>query len=112
MAAIGRVRASLRVFGEALDPDEVSALLGRPPSRQHRKGDKVEGKGKGRKGLPRELRNLALPDRDWNVAMPIARSFFTAATWDNQPPAASQAPRDVKSVTETGAPGGDASGSS
>ena len=45
MAAIGRVRASLRVFGEALDPDEVSALLGRPPSRQHRKGDKVEGKG-------------------------------------------------------------------
>ena len=44
MAAIGRVRASLRVFGEALDPDEVSALLGRPPSRQHRKGDKIEGK--------------------------------------------------------------------
>ena len=41
MAAIGRVRASLRVFGEALDPDEVSALLGRPPSRQHRKGDKI-----------------------------------------------------------------------
>ena len=45
MAAIGRVRASLRVFGEALDPDEVSALLGRPPSRQHRKGDEVVGKG-------------------------------------------------------------------
>jgi hypothetical protein len=45
MAAIGRVRASLRVFGESLDPDEVSALLGRPPTRQHRKGDKIEGKG-------------------------------------------------------------------
>lgn len=45
MAAIGRVRASLRVFGESLDPDEVSALLGRPPTRQHRKGDEIEGKG-------------------------------------------------------------------
>ena len=45
MAAIGRVRASLRVFGESLDPDEVSALLGRPPTRQHRKGDEIGGKG-------------------------------------------------------------------
>ena len=45
MAAIGRVRASLRVFGESLDADEVSALLGRPPTRQHRKGDEIEGKG-------------------------------------------------------------------
>ncbi len=44
MAAIGRVRASLRVFGDSLEPEEVSALLGRPPTRQHRKGDKIEGK--------------------------------------------------------------------
>ena len=28
-----------------------------------------------KKKLPRELRGLALPDRDWNVAMP----FFTTA---------------------------------
>ena len=27
----------------------------------------------GRKRIPRELRGLAMPDRDWNVAMP----FFT-----------------------------------
>ena len=47
MAAIARVRASLRVFGDSLEPDEVSALLGRPPSRQHRKGDKLEGGGDG-----------------------------------------------------------------
>ena len=44
MAAIGRVRASLRVFGDGLEPAEVSALLGRPPTRQRRKGDKVAGK--------------------------------------------------------------------
>lgn len=40
MAAIARVRASLRVFGDALEPEEVSALLGHPPTRSHRKGDK------------------------------------------------------------------------
>lgn len=40
MAAIARVRASLRVLGDALEPDEVSALLGHQPTRCHRKGDK------------------------------------------------------------------------
>ena len=40
MAAIARVRASLRVLGDALEPDEVSALLGHEPTRCHRKGDK------------------------------------------------------------------------
>lgn len=40
MAAIARVRASLRVFGDALEPEEVSALLGHEPTRCHRKGDK------------------------------------------------------------------------
>ena len=40
MAAIARVRASLRVFGDVLEPEEVSALLGHQPSRCHRKGDK------------------------------------------------------------------------
>lgn len=43
MAAIARVRVSLRVFGDTLEPDEVSALLGRPPSRCHRKGDEARG---------------------------------------------------------------------
>ncbi len=41
MADIARVRVSLRVFGDSLEPEEVSALLGRQPSRSHRKGDKV-----------------------------------------------------------------------
>ena len=38
---IARVRVSLRVFGDSLEPDEVSALLGREPTRSHRKGDKI-----------------------------------------------------------------------
>ncbi|MCP4904560.1 MAG: DUF4279 domain-containing protein [bacterium] len=37
------MRISLRVFGDGLEPEEVSALLGRPPSREHRKGDKGQG---------------------------------------------------------------------
>jgi hypothetical protein len=44
MASIGRVRASLRVLGDSLEPEEVSALLGRPPTRERRKGDKIPGK--------------------------------------------------------------------
>jgi hypothetical protein len=39
LAAIARVSVSLRVFGDGLEPDEVSALLGCQPSRSYRKGD-------------------------------------------------------------------------
>lgn len=50
MAAIARVRASLRVFGDGLEPDEVSALLGHEPTRCHRKGDKVGSHSGGHSG--------------------------------------------------------------
>ena len=43
MAAVARVSVSLRVFGDGLEPDEVSALLGNQPTRFHRKGDKSRG---------------------------------------------------------------------
>ena len=39
LGSIARVRVSLRVFGDGLEPEEVSALLGRKPTRSHRKGD-------------------------------------------------------------------------
>ncbi|MFK7895533.1 MAG: DUF4279 domain-containing protein [Myxococcota bacterium] len=45
MGTIARVRVSLRVFGESLEPDEVSALLGREPTRCHRAGDKTGANG-------------------------------------------------------------------
>lgn len=45
LAAIARVSVSLRVFGDGLEPDEVSALLGRQPTRFHRKGDKSSKNG-------------------------------------------------------------------
>jgi Domain of unknown function (DUF4279) len=45
MAAIARVRASLRVLGDSLEPEEVSALLGHAPTRSHRRGDKCGPNG-------------------------------------------------------------------
>jgi hypothetical protein len=39
MAAVSRTRASLRIFGDDLDPDEVSALLGTPPTLSGKKGE-------------------------------------------------------------------------
>lgn len=52
MASIGRARVSLRVLGDTLEPEEVSALLGRPPTRERRKGDKVPSKnGAGKETL-------------------------------------------------------------
>lgn len=41
MAAIAKSTASLRIFGEDLDPNEVTALLCCEPSMQYRKGDFV-----------------------------------------------------------------------
>lgn len=39
MAVIGRTRASLRIFGDDLDPGAISALLGALPSSSARKGE-------------------------------------------------------------------------
>lgn len=39
------VRVSLRIFGETLDPSEVSALLGCEPTRSQRKGEAVVENG-------------------------------------------------------------------
>ncbi|MEX8502909.1 MAG: DUF4279 domain-containing protein [Leptothrix ochracea] len=39
MAAIAKSVATLRIFGDELDPDEVSALLGGQPTSKFRKGD-------------------------------------------------------------------------
>lgn len=39
MSALEETTATLRLFGDTLDPDEVSAVLGAAPSFQARKGD-------------------------------------------------------------------------
>ena len=39
MAGIGRTRASIRFFGDELDPAEISGLLGAEPTHSGRKGE-------------------------------------------------------------------------
>jgi len=41
MASISRSVAALRVAGDDLDPNEITRLLGRPPTRAYRKGDAI-----------------------------------------------------------------------
>ena len=38
MAAIARSKVSIRLFGDDLDPAEITAILGRTPTKQYRKG--------------------------------------------------------------------------
>lgn len=44
MPDIGESAASLRFFGDDLDPDEVTRLLGKAPSKSQRKGDQLSGR--------------------------------------------------------------------
>jgi hypothetical protein len=37
---VDETRVTLAVYGESLDPDEVTSLLGVPPTSSHRKGDR------------------------------------------------------------------------
>lgn len=41
---IDEVKVSIRIFGEALDPDEITRLLGCQPTRSRRKGDVIPDK--------------------------------------------------------------------
>jgi hypothetical protein len=47
MAAIHNSITSLRFFGDDLDPDMVTAVLGKPPSSSRRKGDVVARQSSG-----------------------------------------------------------------
>ncbi len=45
MAEATSVVATLTIFGEAVDPDEIAAILGCAPDRSHRVGDSVSSRG-------------------------------------------------------------------
>lgn len=42
---VDEAQPTLCVYGDDLDPDDVTRLLGSPPSRSHRKGDVLGSKG-------------------------------------------------------------------
>ena len=44
MASLARSRASLRVMGDDLHPDDITTMLGAPPSFAHRCGEPIVGR--------------------------------------------------------------------
>lgn len=53
MAILSGSAASLRFFGDDLDPDELSKLLGRSPTKSEQKGEEIVGKVTGQKRIAR-----------------------------------------------------------
>lgn len=53
MAVLSGSAASLRFFGDDLDPDELTKLLGCPPTKSQRKGEEIVGKVTGQKRIAR-----------------------------------------------------------
>ena len=66
---VDRVKVSLRVFGDDLDPDEVSRVLGCEPSGETRKGDVTVGGVTGRRRVA--------PCGSWHLASTEDQSVET-----------------------------------
>jgi len=53
MAVLSGSAASLRFFGDDLDPDELTRMLGGQPTKSERKGEEIIGKVTGQKRIAR-----------------------------------------------------------
>lgn len=53
MAVLSASVTSLRIFGDDLEPDEITQLLGCKPSKSEKMGDEIIGKVTGRKRIAR-----------------------------------------------------------
>ena len=53
MAVLSGSAASLRFFGDDLDPDELTKLIGCPPTKSEQKGEEIVGKVTGQKRIAR-----------------------------------------------------------
>ena len=88
MAAIGMSTLTLRIFGDTLDPEAVTAMLGAKPTYACRKGD-VETTKRGRQIVCRTgLWKLSVPDSepeaiDAQVASLLAQLSADLATWQH-----------------------------
>jgi hypothetical protein len=66
---VDRVQVSLRLFGDDLNPDEVSHLLNCLPSKSHVKGDVIVGKHTGRSRIAHTGSWLLKSDEDQDVEL-------------------------------------------
>ncbi|MFK7944453.1 MAG: DUF4279 domain-containing protein [Paracoccaceae bacterium] len=53
MAVLSGSAASLRFFGDDLDPDELTKLIGCPPTKSEQKGEEIVGRVTGQKRIAR-----------------------------------------------------------
>jgi Domain of unknown function (DUF4279) len=82
MAAVSKSTASVRFFGDELDPDEVTRLLGCDPSKQYRKGDLVSPRREHRRKFGAWI--IATEDRSPEAIDDQLASIFARTTQDLQ----------------------------
>ena len=65
MATISRTVATLRISGEELVPEEISAMLGQPSDKAQKKGDEIIGRNTGTVRIAKfGMWRLAAPDAE------------------------------------------------
>ena len=81
MAIVSESKTTLRIFGDSLDPDEVSQLLGGTPTLSERKGDTITKKSStliaktGRWHLKAEPWSVSPANIDGQIAEILASQF-------------------------------------
>jgi len=86
MAALSRTYASLRIFGQHLDPDEITSLLGKTPTDAVRRGQIIRSKS-GHEHTARQGRwsvkveSCSPGDLDAQVAALLAGTTDDLAVW-------------------------------
>ena len=87
MAAIDRSILALRVTGDDLDPDEISRILGSPPTQSERKGDIIRSQATGQSrvvktgGWRLQAPDANPADVDGQVAQILSRLTSDTETW-------------------------------
>lgn len=87
MAALARSRAGLRLFGEDLRPEEITALLGAAPTSSHRRGEQDDRRRNARLwtigGWVREADDSAPADPDRQIAQILDQLTADPAVWQS-----------------------------
>ena len=87
MAALARSRAALRLFGEHLRPEEITALLGAAPTSSHRRGEQDDRRRNARPwavgGWVLEADDSAPADPDRQVAQILDQLSADPAVWQS-----------------------------
>ncbi|SRR5258708_176636 len=82
MSALSKTAASLRLFGDDLNPDEVTRLLGKQPDVAERKGDiRPSGSTVRRGRWSVKVRRRAPGDLDGQIAELLAGTTEDLAVW-------------------------------